>query len=614
MAPAAKRARRASTLVADASTTTAACAPGGDVVDALTTAVAKALGSCFGPEFATRANAALRPATKKAFGDFQCNAALALAKRLPDKAPPRDVATKIAAALEADPAVRAVIATPLEIAGPGFVNMRLGDDYLAATVSAIADAPDAAVPAAAAPQNVVVDYSSPNIAKEMHVGHLRSTIIGDVLANCLELRGHAVTRQNHVGDWGTQFGMLLEHLEDEGGAADADLGDLVAFYKAAKRRFDADASFKDRARERVVRLQAGDSETLESWRTLCGASRTEFDSIYERLNVAGLEEVGESFYNDRLAGIVEKLEAAGVAEASDGATVVFAEDDTEKAKAPLIIRKTDGGFLYATTDLAACSYRADDLNADRALYVTDAGQAGHFRAVFEAARRAGVVSSDLSLEHVPFGLVQGEDGKKFATRSGETVRLKDLLDEAEARAGVEIREREATQDDPRSDAELDQLAKAVGVGAVKYADLCLNRESNYKFSYAKMLALTGNTAPYMLYSYARINSIFLKAADGLDVAGAPVVFADDAERDLARHLALLAPTVVELERELRPNALCDYLFELAQIFNRFYETCPVAQAETEDLRASRARLCAATAAALKLGLETILGIPVVDRL
>mmetsp|Transcript_30135 Transcript_30135/g.90225 ORF Transcript_30135/g.90225 Transcript_30135/m.90225 type:complete len:542 (+) Transcript_30135:159-1784(+) len=390
MAPAAKRARRASTLVADASTTTAACAPGGDVVDALTTAVAKALGSCFGPEFATRANAALRPATKKAFGDFQCNAALALAKRLPDKAPPRDVATKIAAALEADPAVRAVIATPLEIAGPGFVNMRLGDDYLAATVSAIADAPDAAVPAAAAPQNVVVDYSSPNIAKEMHVGHLRSTIIGDVLANCLELRGHAVTRQNHVGDWGTQFGMLLEHLEDEGGAADADLGDLVAFYKAAKRRFDADASFKDRARERVVRLQAGDSETLESWRTLCGASRTEFDSIYERLNVAGLEEVGESFYNDRLAGIVEKLEAAGVAEASDGATVVFAEDDTERAKAPLIIRKTDGGFLYATTDLAACSYRADDLNADRALYVTDAGQAGHFRAVFEAARRAGV--------------------------------------------------------------------------------------------------------------------------------------------------------------------------------------------------------------------------------
>ena len=579
-------------------------APGGDARDALSAAVASALGEAFGDEYADPAKAALRPASKKAFGDFQCNAAMAIAKQV--KQSPRDVATKLVALLEQNNDVTSTLVTPLEVAGPGFVNMRLSDDYLAATVEAMATEENCALPLAPEKQTIVVDFSSPNIAKEMHVGHLRSTIIGDALANCLELRGHHVIRQNHVGDWGTQFGMLLEHLD---GREDSSISDLVAFYKEAKQRFDADLDFQTRARDRVVALQGGDTATLEAWTKLCDVSRVEFDDIYQRLSVHDLEEKGESFYNDRLASIVATLESSKVAEASDGALVIFDELDTDKAKAPLIVRKSDGGFLYATTDLAAVDYRNRELEADRVLYVTDSGQSGHFKAVFAAARRAELCT-DISLEHVPFGLVQGEDGKKFATRSGETVRLKDLLDEADARSLAEMSDREG--EDGRSQSELAALAKVVGVGAVKYADLSLNRESNYKFSYGKMLSLSGNTAPYMLYGYARINGIRRKA---LDAGGSgKVLLGEEAERDLARHLALLSATIVDLERDLRPNALCDYLFELAQIFNRFYELCPVLKAESDEVRASRATLCAATAAVLKLGLEKVLGIGLVDRL
>ena len=629
-ARAAKRLRLASTLTpaAPVSAAPAPPPPGGDVHGYLAKAAAYALGREFGAEFGTERYAALNVATKKEFGDFQCNAALALSKKLGAPRPPRDVAADIVRALEADAGVASVVSFPLEIAGPGFVNLRLSDDYLARTAAAMAADADGrcGVPRAAAPQTVVVDYSSPNIAKEMHVGHLRSTVIGDALANCLEFAGHDVRRVNHVGDWGTQFGMLLAHLDDVapvGGDAGApELGDLVAFYKEAKARFDADEAFKLRARDNVVALQGGDARSLAAWKRLCAASRVEFDAIYDRLGVAGLEEVGESFYNDRLEATVAAL--GDLAEPSEGATVVWPPGDPETRGNPMIVRKSDGGFLYATTDLAAAAYRCGDLRADRVLYVTDAGQGPHFAAVFEAAKRAALVAGDALLEHVPFGLVRGEDGKKFATRSGETVRLKDLLDEAERRALADLR---ARRDDRNAedgsdasldfdDAELAALAKAVGIGAVKYADLSLNRESNYKFSYGKMLALTGNTAPYMLYSYARINGIRRRAAERGDAAAgdAAVVFDDDAERALARHLALLAPTLVNLERDLRPNALCDYLFELAQIFNRFYESCPVTQAPTPELAASRAKLCAATAGALKLGLSTILGIPVVDRM
>ena len=589
VAPAAKRPRF-----------TRAFAAAGDPREVLEKAVASALGAAFGPEYNDPSKAALRPATKKTFGDFQCNAAMAIAKPL--KKNPREVATELVERLEADATVQNTLATPLEVAGPGFVNMRLSDDYLSTTVEAMATEENCGLPEASQKQTIVVDYSSPNIAKEMHVGHLRSTIIGDALANCLELRGHDVIRQNHVGDWGTQFGMLLEHLGDN---TDASISDLVAFYKEAKQRFDSDGDFKERARERVVSLQKGDSATLDAWRKLCDVSRVEFDAIYDRLSVQGLEEKGESFYNDRLANVVQELERTGVAETSDGALVVFDEKDKKKEKVPLIIRKSDGGFLYATTDLAAVDYRSKELKANRVLYVTDAGQSGHFKAVFQAAQRSQELG-DMSLEHVPFGLVQGEDGKKFATRSGETVRLKDLLDEAESRCLTELQERDSDADD------LHELAKVVGIGAVKYADLSLNRESNYKFSYEKMLSLSGNTAPYMLYGYARINGIRRKAQEEVGVG--KVVLKEDAERDLARHLALLSATIVDLERELRPNALCDYLFELAQIFNRFYESCPVLKAESDDIRASRATLCAATAAALRLGLEEVLGIGLVDRL
>jgi len=591
-------------------------APGGDVLGFLRSRTAAALGDAFGAEYGTEACAALSRATKREFGDFQCNAALALGKRLGRQ--PRELAAEIAAALEADGAAMAVLDGPLEVAGPGFVNLRVGTSYLSATAEAIAgDGARRAVPKAAEAQAVVVDYSSPNIAKEMHVGHLRSTVIGDCLANCLEFRGHKVTRANHVGDWGTQFGMLLAHLDDvapvTGGATPA-IGDLVAFYKAAKGRFDADDAFAARSRALVVALQGGDARALEAWARLCEASRSEFQDIYDRLGVTGLEEVGESFYNDRLAAVVADLEASGLAEVSDGALVVYAADDVAKEKTPTIVRKSDGGFLYATTDLAAASYRARDLGCDRVLYVTDAGQARHFQSVFAIARRASLAPERVSLEHVPFGLVRGEDGKKFATRSGDTVRLKDLLDEAEARARADLDARLEERDEAGDwdDGERAALAKAVGVGAVKYADLSLNRESNYKFSYAKMLALSGNTAPFMLYSYARIRGIRDKCGAAGSEPGA-IELTERDEIELARHLALLATAIVDLERDLRPNALCDYLFELAQYFNRFYETCPVANADTAEERGSRAALCAATAGALELGLG-ILGIPLVDRL
>ncbi|KAJ8605802.1 hypothetical protein CTAYLR_000538 [Chrysophaeum taylorii] len=547
-------------------------APGGDAREFLSERVAAALGDEFGSEFASRSVAAVTVATKSEFGDYQCNAALGLAKRVGCK--PRDIASRVAARLPTD-------VFGIEVAGPGFINVRLTDDFLAQTVSALAGG---AVPQTQTPQRIVVDYSSPNIAKEMHVGHLRSTVVGDAIANCLELRGHDVVRQNHVGDWGTQFGMLLAHVEDEEWES---VSDLVGFYREAKRRFDSDDEFKSRAREKVVRLQAGDVETRGAWERICALSRIEFDEIYARLGIR-IEERGESTYQSMLRGVVRSLRDKGIAVESDGAIIVPGD--------PLIIQKSDGGFNYATTDLAAAAYRTRRLNATRLLYVTDAGQARHFKEVFRVAKEAGLVPPNTELEHVPFGLVQGEDGKKFKTRSGETVRLKDLLDEAEARAA------ERNPD----------AAREIGIGAVKYADLSLNRESNYKFSFDKMLSLTGNTAPYMLYSYARINGIQSKLLDD-DVVRGDFRITEPEERNLARLLARLAPTLADLESDLRPNILCDFLFDLSQTFNRFYEVCPVAQADDADQKFTRATLCAATASVLKTGLD-ILGIQTVDRL
>jgi len=574
---------------------------------------------------------AVTAATKAEFGDYQCNAAMALAKNV--GMAPRDCAARIVEGLR--PLIAGCMEEP-EIAGPGFINLRFREEYLAKAVRGMSE--DAgpggrlAVPPVANKQKIVIDFSSPNIAKEMHVGHLRSTIIGDTLANVLTFAGHDVKRLNHVGDWGTQFGMLVEHLRDEYPAAlsketsaDVDLGDLVMLYKAAKKRFDADDDFKTRAREGVVKLQAGDAEALAAWESLCEASRKEYQKIYDTLDIRGLEERGESFYNPFLNGIIDDLEEKGMAEESQGATAVFLEgyENRDGTPLPMLVRKSDGGFNYATTDLAAIKHRSSMASedggegADRVLYVTDAGQSQHFEMVFKAAELSGIKAEEVSLEHVPFGLVQGEDGKKFATRSGDTVKLKDLLDEAIRIAGEDIKSR--LEDDEELSEEAKKVAEIVGIGAVKYADLSMNRESNYRFSYERMLSLNGNTAPYMLYAYARLCGIIRKATDAADGEAmqwpepTEIIFSHESERELVRNLMKLPDILSEVERDLYPNKLCDYLFETSQKFNQFYENCSVKGAETPELKASRLTLCTVTAGTIRL-LMQLLGINVVEKL
>ena len=613
----------------------------------------------------------LAPASKPEFGDFQANGALALAKSL--RQAPRVVAEAIVAQLADEPIFEALCLPP-QIAGPGFINLTLRPEVLVAEVaSRLADArlgvplagaaaarggsgaaPDAGAVAAgsvapsppAAP--VIVDFSSPNIAKEMHVGHLRSTIIGDCLARVLAFRGHAVLRLNHVGDWGTQFGMLITHLKQVAPealtTADAvDLGDLVAFYRQAKQRFDADELFQTTAREEVVKLQAGDPVSRRAWQLLCDQSRREFQQIYDRLGIE-LQERGESFYNPYLPAVVADLETAGLLVIDDGARCVFLEGVSGKEGKPLpvIVQKSDGGFNYATTDLAAIRYRfaaapAGD-GARRVIYVTDAGQASHFAGVFQVARRAGWIPEAGRLEHVPFGLVQGEDGKKLKTRAGDTVRLKDLLDEAVERADADLRRRLAEEGRHEDEAFIRHVATTVGLAAVKYADLSQNRTTNYQFSFDRMLALAGNTAPYLLYAVVRIAGIARKGAEaagaealgtdpgedggpGFGGEGAPLerrpadaalVFSEPQEWALVRHLLGFDAVIAEVEEELLPNRLCTYLFELSQVFNRFYDQVPVLKAPPEA-RASRLALCRLTADTLKLGLG-LLGIATLERM
>lgn len=613
------------------------------------------------------------PATKAAFGDYQCNAAMSLAKRVGKK--PRDVAVELVEAAELSE-----LCVEPEIAGPGFLNIRVRPDALARRLAEmLADEERLALPRKPA-KRVVVDYSSPNIAKEMHVGHLRSTVIGDALARLLELQGHSVLRLNHVGDWGTQFGMLITYLREvapeaiaaasEDRALDLDLGDLVSFYKAAKRRFDEDEGFQTESRGAVVALQAGDRDSLAAWRALCAKSRVEFEKIYRTLGVdERLEERGESFYNSGLDDVVRALEEAGVLVESDGARVVFPEghdpaaaataEGKEKPPPPLIVVKSDGGYMYSTTDLAAIVHRATVEGAERVLYVTDSGQALHFAQVFDAARRAGLVGPAVELTHVPFGLVLGEDGKKFKTRSGETVRLADLLDEAVRIAREDVAARQAEGDGAL---DVDALAQTIGIAAVKYADLSMNRNSNYKFSYKKMLSLSGNTAPYMLYAYARISGIRRKAGGeellrGGSAGAAPKIMLDTPEESaLAMHLVRLPevldqvrlcavralaadgrarrarmktrpapdaraarspvpsrPPWRQVEEDLLPHRLCEYVFELSGKFNQFYEACPVLKAPSDELRLSRAALCTVTANTLRVVLS-VLGLPTVEAL
>jgi arginyl-tRNA synthetase len=584
----------------------------------------------------------LAPASKPEFGDFQANGALGLARTL--GLPPRKIAEAIVAQLAAEPGFAELCQEPV-IAGPGFLNLTLRPELLAAEVRARLGDPRLGVPSvtdeaesgggvgAAAP--VIVDFSSPNIAKEMHVGHLRSTIIGDALARVLEFRGHPVLRLNHVGDWGTQFGMLITHLKQVAPealtTADAvDLGDLVAFYREAKKRFDDDQAFQITSREEVVKLQGGDPQSLKAWGLLCDQSRREFQKIYDRLAIA-LSERGESFYNPYLQAVVADLEAAGLLVVDQGAKCVFLEGVSGKEGAPLpvIVQKSDGGFNYATTDLAAIRYRLAPApggdGARRVIYVTDAGQANHFAGVFQVARRAGWLPAGASLEHVPFGLVQGEDGKKLKTRAGDTVRLKDLLDEAVERCEADLRRRLAEEERTEDDAFIHKVATTVGLAAVKYADLSQNRITNYQFSFDRMLALQGNTAPYLLYALVRIAGIARRggelggalAGDGGagEAAGGfpdPLTFTEPQEWALVRELLKFDVVVAEVETDLLPNRLCTYLFELSQVFNRFYDQVPVLKAE-EPSRGSRLALCRLTADTLKLGLG-LLGIETLERM
>jgi arginyl-tRNA synthetase len=543
--------------------------------------------------------------------DYQADLAMGLAKTL--RRAPRQVAEAVLAAAEFGDLCERV-----EIAGPGFLNFTLRGDALEQGLATLAADAKLGVPPPQRRDRVVIDYSSPNVAKEMHVGHVRTTIIGDALARLLEFVGHEVIRQNHIGDWGTPFGMLIEHMLDVGGAeagAQSDLGELNEFYRAARVKFDTDPKFADRARQRVVSLQAGDPSTLELWRKLVAISKVHFEAIYERLGVTLQDSDirGESAYNAVLPEVAAELERQGLAKLNDGALCVFAPgfSNREGEPLPLIVRKQDGGFGYAATDLAALRYRTQTLGGTRLLYVVGAPQAQHFAMVFAVGELAGWLRSPVRAEHVAFGAVLGADKKMLKTRAGDTVRLAALLDEAVERAEAELVRR-----DPDGDAAARRvLAPKIGIGAVKYADLSNDRIKDYVFDWERMLAAEGRTGPYLQYANARIHSIFRKAAES-GIArddAAQIVLREPAERALALELLGFGGAVTEAAETLRPHRLGGYLYDLATAFTAFFEACPVLKAPDDALRASRLALCALTARALTRGLG-LLGIDAPERM
>ncbi len=562
----------------------------------------------------------LVPASKPEFGDFQTNLAMILAKPL--RKNPREIANIILDNLIKNKDFFTLCELP-SIAGPGFINFKINNQSLVAEVQRRLKDSRLGVPLAVnnKDKKVIIDFSSPNIAKEMHVGHLRSTIIGDSLSRIFEFRGYKVLRLNHIGDWGTQFGMLITYLKKVAPEAlykaeAVDLGDLVKFYRQAKCCFDNDANFQKTSRDEVVNLQRGDPVSLRAWELICDQSRIEFEKIYDRLDIS-LVERGESFYNPFLSNVVEDLEKLGLVVIDEGAKCVFLEGVTNKfgEPLPLIVQKSDGGYNYATTDLAAIRYRFKPIPngdaASRVIYVTDEGQANHFAGVFQVAKRAGWIPEDSSVEHVPFGLVQGEDGKKLKTRSGETVRLRDLLDQAVLTAETNLRKRLEEEGRNEEESFIRNVTNTIGIAAVKYADLSQNRVTNYQFSFEKMLSLQGNTAPYLLYSLVRIAGIARKGG-GLDQMCDSLEFTELQEWNLVKALLKFDEIIVSVETELLPNRLCTYLFELCQSFNRFYDQVPVLKAEN-PCRIYRLTLCRLTADTLKLGLG-LLGIPSLERM
>jgi arginyl-tRNA synthetase len=548
-------------------------------------------------------------ATRPEFGDYQSNGVMAVARSL--KTNPRQLAQRVVAELDLGD-----LADQVEVAGPGFLNITLSPSWLAARLAAMLRDDRLGVETAPQQQTVVVDYSHPNLAKEMHVGHLRSTIIGDALVRVLEFLGHRVVRHNHVGDWGTQFGMLIAYMDrlaaEQGRDASTALVDLEAFYRAAKECFDRDEAFADLAREYVVRLQSGDAHCRAAWEQFIGESLRHCEAVYQQLGVTltRADVRPESAYNDALPGILDQLAAKGLLVESQGAQCVFLDEFRGKDGeiTPVIVRKSDGGYLYATTDLAAVQYRASDVGADRILYIVDARQSLHLRQVFSVARAADLVPTTCLLEHHAFGTMLGEDGRPFKTRQGGTVKLMDLLREAEDRAYalVSSKSPELPEDERRA------VARTIGIGSVKYADLSLNRTTDYVFSWDKMLSFEGNTAPYLQYSCVRVKSIFRRG--GLDEADprGDITLTEPAERQLAVKLVQFGETVHSVAAECYPNHLCTYLYELAEAFMRFYETCPVLKAEAE-VRTSRLLLSLLTARTIERGLG-LLGIGVVERM
>jgi arginyl-tRNA synthetase len=597
------------------------------ILENLEDSVSQALLSAFGDELADT-DPLVASTNNPKFGDYQSNVALSLAKPL--KQNPRAIAQSIIDHLQIED-----ICEPPTIAGPGFINFTLKSSYLGQLLSLIQSDERLGVQPTKNPQRVIVDYPSPNIAKEMHVGHLRPAIIGECLSRILVFMGHDVLRISHIGDWGTPFGMLIAYLKEaypetltataqrtsralEVSSSDLsslNLGELATFYRQAKQRFDEDANFKEASRQAVVELQAGDEETIKAWKIVCELSSRSYRRIYDLMGLSAVIERGESFYNPFLADTLQELDELNLLEASEGAMCVFLEGCTNRdgEPLPLIVKKSDGGYNYAATDLAAIRYRVRKDQVQRVIYPVGSEQNNHFAQIFQVGRRAGWITDEHDFVHTEFGLVLGEDGKKLKTRSGEAIKLKDLLNEAIARVRSDLETRFVEEERTESQEFIDNSAQVIGISAVKYADLSQNRTSDYRFSYDKMLDLKGNTAPYLLYAYVRVQGISRKGNINFSkLSDANVVLAETTELTLAKHILQLEEVLKNVEKDLLPNRICLYLFELSQKFNQFYDQCPILQAD-EPQRTSRLILADLTARTIKLGLS-LLGINVLERM
>ncbi len=543
----------------------------------------------------------------KSHGDFASNLALMLAK--PAKMNPRQLAEKV---IEAIPANTLIAKT--DIAGPGFINFTIAQDQLKSQLTTMLSSADLGIQRAEKPMTIVIDYSSPNLAKEMHVGHLRSAIIGDAVSRTAEMLGHKVIRQNHVGDWGTQFGMLLAHMEElDSEAANYELSNLETFYKAAKKRFDESEDFAERARELVVKLQSGDDYCLKLWNQFIDVSLTHCQEVYDRLGVKLTRDdvMAESAYNDRLPGVIEHLKQQGLLVEDQGAQCVFLDEfkGKEGEPLPIIVQKKGGGYLYATTDLAAIQYRQKELGGDYLMYFVDARQSLHFEQIFTLARKAKFIEGDIKTQHYGFGTVMGKDGRPYKSRDGGVTKLADLLDEAERRALELLQQKNSDLTAEQQEA----VAKVVGISSVKYADLSKNRTSDYIFDWDLMLTFEGNTAPYLLYAFTRANSIFDKLGERSFDLDADWLLEDERELALANQLIRFEEVVNRVFDKAMPHFLCGYLFELAGYFSSFYEACPILNQEDEAVRNSRLKLARLTANTLEKGLA-LLGIPTLEKM